>query len=149
MIDIKVLTQDYYDDCLRVIASAYADEFDELKAYFDKEFPSAFVTDDNVLVKYTFCGVFVDKLLIGFGAYAPSSISSSVWELAWGTMHKDHQGKGHGHKLLDFRMSEIKKISKTPSTFVMVDSTPTRLFLENGFEIGFPRDNKAVMWKKL
>jgi GNAT superfamily N-acetyltransferase len=149
MIELKTLTQDYSDDCKNVIRSAYGKDSKEVLDYFDEEFPSAFEDKSFTPFKLTYCGLFCGGNLVGFGAYAPSFQSGKVWELSWGTMHEDHQGKGYGHQLLDFRLDKIRKKRTSDNSFVTVHSTPSRLFLDNGFEVSFYTDTKAVMWKKL
>lgn len=97
-----------------------------------------------------FIGAEVNDKIVGVAGFGWSNISERVFELCWGTVHPDYQGQGIGHKMLDFRISEIKKAVDLSPSIVLVHSLPSSLFLKNGFQKLRPLGlNKYLMAKEI
>lgn len=143
------LSRKDYEDCLVILDSAYGHN-QSRNIRFKNDLETSLMDIPAKLRKYIFYGVYADEQLAGFGAIAKGHIAESIWELAWGTVHKDYQGKSLGKNLLQYRIQEVLKLKDTEEAIITINSLPSSLFLGEGFQVGFPTSSgKALLWKKV
>jgi GNAT superfamily N-acetyltransferase len=87
------------------------------------------------------------NLLAGFAVLFPSHLSSHTAELGWATVLPACQGKGIGSRLLDER---LKWATAHGFKTVIVETRPTRLYLDHGFLPTAPITSakQILIWKQ-
>ena len=78
-------------------------------------------------------------LVLGFAVYAVVAMTGRTWELRWLAVHKDHQGRGVGTKLLRFVEEEIRATHGGRVLFIDTGSTAAydltrRFYAKHGYE---------------
>ncbi len=101
--------------------------------YFD-------VSEENELIKYLdsetedYYIVERDGKIIGCGGinYEPDKNSAVI---SWDIIHPDHQGKGIGKELLDFRINKIKEMKEYVQVIVRTSQFTFKFYEKAGFKL--------------
>lgn len=96
-------------------------EKEDLEYYLDHEIDAYFAVEEG-------------DLLIGAGGYNFTEQKDTVC-ISWDFIHPEHQGKGIGGKLLEYRLAEIKKIPSANTVIVRTSQKTHGFYAKFGFEL--------------
>lgn len=68
--------------------------------------------------------------IIGFSAMRKSMLMNGFWEFIWIAVHKDHQGRGIGEMLTDYRLDVVRE---NEGTSVLLVTQKPKYFNRFGF----------------
>ena len=95
----------------------------DLVFYLDNETEDYFVVEEN-------------KTIVGCGGINYSEEENAA-VISWDIIHPDHQGKGIGRELLEYRINHIKKNNDYKTIVVRTSQLTDKFYNKLGFELEF------------
>ena len=118
---IRLNTPEYFD----------SSEEADLIFYLDNEVEDYFVVEEN-------------ETIVGCGGINYSEEENAA-VISWDIIHPDHQGKGIGRKLLEFRINHVKEYSNYKTIVVRTSQLTDKFYEKLGFKLEFV---KKDYWAK-
>ena len=110
---------------IRLNTPKYFDPSEEvgLVSYLDNETEDYFVVEEN-------------DIIIGCGGINYSEEENAV-VISWDIIHPEHQGKGIGRKLLEYRINLVKENSEYKTIVVRTSQLTDKFYEKLGFKLEF------------
>ena len=89
----------------------------------------------NATYRPTFFVAAADEQIVGLGGWNWAWHNYDIYELFWGNVAKDHQGRGIGRQLVEARLGDIAKVAESNKSYVTVSTHHRKMYERYGFTV--------------